>query len=103
MVHLTWMGRTFILDGRETAPSASTPDQFVGPDSRPLPFADARRHGTAVSIPGTLLNVATALERAATRSLAETLGLPIDVAENGLSVRAFGHGPAGAPTLLGSV
>ena len=34
-------GQTVILDGRETAPAAATPDQFLGVDGRPLPFAEA--------------------------------------------------------------
>ncbi|BBK44291.1 gamma-glutamyltranspeptidase [Allostella vacuolata] len=39
-------------DGRETAPAAATPDQFLGPDGRPLRFLDAVVGGLSVGVPG---------------------------------------------------
>jgi gamma-glutamyltranspeptidase/glutathione hydrolase len=89
MVYLAGGGQIIVLDGRETAPAASTPDQFLGPDGRPFPFAAAHVQGTAVGVPGTLLNVATALERFGTMSLAETLEPALDLAENGFPINAF--------------
>ena len=39
-------------DGRETAPAAATPHQFLQPDGTPLPFMDAVDSGLAVGVPG---------------------------------------------------
>ena len=80
------------LDGRETAPAATTPDLFRDPDSETgenLPFFPHRMtSGLAVGVPGTPLNWATALERYGTRSLAEALQPAIALAESGFTVDA---------------
>jgi gamma-glutamyltranspeptidase/glutathione hydrolase len=39
-------------DGRETAPAGATPDMFLGPDGKPLPFATAVLSGRATGVPG---------------------------------------------------
>jgi gamma-glutamyltranspeptidase/glutathione hydrolase len=41
-------------DGRETAPAAATPDQFLGADGKPLRFMDAVVGGLSVGVPGVL-------------------------------------------------
>jgi gamma-glutamyltranspeptidase/glutathione hydrolase len=89
MLYLASTGQTIALDGREMAPAADTPDQFLGPDGKPLPFALAHVQGTAVGVPGTLLNVATALERYGTIPLADTMQPAIDLAQNGFRINRF--------------
>lgn len=83
-------GTVVTLDGRETAPAATTPDLFRDPDSATgenLPFFPNRiSSGLAVGVPGTPLNWATALERYGTRSLAEVLQPAIALAESGFTV-----------------
>jgi gamma-glutamyltranspeptidase/glutathione hydrolase len=39
-------------DGRETAPAAATPDQFLDASGRPLPFTHAVDGGLSVGVPG---------------------------------------------------
>ena len=41
-------------DGRETAPAAATPDQFLDAQGKPLPFAQAVDGGLSVGVPGVL-------------------------------------------------
>jgi gamma-glutamyltranspeptidase/glutathione hydrolase len=41
-------------DGRETAPAGATPDMFLGPDGKPLPFATAVLSGRATGVPGAI-------------------------------------------------
>ena len=89
MIHLAATGQTVVLDGREMAPAASTPDQFLGSDGRPLPFDQAHVQGTAVGVPGTPMLVSVALERYGSLPLAETLGPAVDFAENGFRVNRF--------------
>ena len=80
------------LDGRETAPAATTPDLFVDPDSatgETLPFFPNRiTSGLAVGVPGTPLNWQTALSRYGTKSLAEILQPAIALAQTGFTVDA---------------
>jgi gamma-glutamyltranspeptidase/glutathione hydrolase len=78
-----------VLDGREVAPAASTADQFLGPNGKPLRFDQAHQQGTAVGVPGTLRVVETALRRFGTRSLAETLEPAIALADNGFPINGF--------------
>ncbi|MEM6520304.1 MAG: gamma-glutamyltransferase [Cyanobacteria bacterium P01_D01_bin.71] len=85
-------GTVVTLDGRETAPAATTPDLFQDPDSETgnnLPFFPNRiSSGLAVGVPGTPLNWATALERYGTQSLAAVLNPAIALAESGFTVDA---------------
>ena len=39
-------------DGREVAPMGATPDMFLGPDHRPMPFTQAMVSGKATGVPG---------------------------------------------------
>ncbi len=41
-------------NGRETAPAGATPDMFLGPDHRPLPFFAAVMSGRSTGVPGAL-------------------------------------------------
>jgi len=53
---LTWYdaksGTVTTFDGRETAPTAATPELFLGPDGKPLDFFDAVIGGRSVGVPG---------------------------------------------------
>ena len=46
--------RLVTWDGRETAPAAATPDQFLGPDGKPLRFMEAVVGGLSVGVPGAM-------------------------------------------------
>ena len=84
MVHLAATGETFMLDCREKAPIAATPDFF---DS--LNFTQASTSGISVGVPGTLLCVATALENWGTISLADAIQPAIPLAEEGFNINRF--------------
>lgn len=88
MIHLAATGETFVVDSRERAPAAATPDMFA-PGGVPLPFAVASTSGLAVGVPGTLAGVATALRNWGTMSLARTLAPAIELAERGFRVNRF--------------
>ena len=89
LLYLARTGQVVVLDGRETAPAAATPDQFLGPDGKPLPFGVAHVQGIAVGVPGTLLNLATAVERYGSLALADTLQPALDLASQGFPVNRF--------------
>lgn len=84
MIHLAKTNETFIIDSREKAPAAATPDMFLGQS-----FNDASTSGHSVGVPGTLMGVSTALKRWGTKSLAETLEPAISLAENGFRINRF--------------
>src|SRR5512143_482790 len=88
LVHLAKTGQTFIVDSRERAPAAASPDMFA-PDGLPMPFAQASTSGLAVGVPGTLRGVDTALKRWGTMKLADTLAPAIELAERGFRVNRF--------------
>lgn len=82
--------RVVTLDGREEAPTLTTPDMFRDPNSpggEPLPYVPERiSSGLAVGVPGTPLNWETALRRYGTLSFAEALEPAIALAETGFTV-----------------
>src|SRR5512134_2306379 len=88
MIHLASSGETFIVDSRERAPAAATPDMFA-PGGTPLSFAIASTSGLSVGVPGTLLGVDTALRRWGTHTLAEALAPAIEIAEQGFRINRF--------------
>lgn len=45
---------TFTIDGREKAPASATPDRFLGPDGKPMPFGEAYVGGKSVGVPGNI-------------------------------------------------
>lgn len=73
----------YAIDGREEAPALYHERVFLGPDGRPIPFADRSTGGMPVGVPGTLAAWALALERFGTFSLAEALEPAIRIAEEG--------------------
>jgi gamma-glutamyltranspeptidase/glutathione hydrolase len=45
-------GKVTAYDGRETAPKGATPDMFIGPDGKPLGYAESVLSGRSVGAPG---------------------------------------------------
>jgi len=84
MIYLAQTGETFVVDSREKAPAAATPDMFTG-----LGFTAASTSGLAVGVPGTLLGVTTALENWGTISLAQAIEPAITLAEDGFEINRF--------------
>jgi gamma-glutamyltranspeptidase/glutathione hydrolase len=82
MIHLAKHDETFVIDCRETAPAAATPDMFASQPS----FSVRSTSGYAVGVPGTLLCATTALDNWGTRSLSQVLQPAIDMAEQGIRV-----------------
>jgi gamma-glutamyltranspeptidase/glutathione hydrolase len=82
MIHLAKEKSTFVIDCRESAPAAATPDMFASQPS----FAVRSTSGYAVGLPGTLLCVTTALDNWGTFELSEVLQPAIDMADNGIRV-----------------
>jgi gamma-glutamyltranspeptidase/glutathione hydrolase len=84
LVHLARAGETFVLDSREQAPSAMTPEVFA---TRPeIDFSVRSTSGYAVGVPGAVLGVADLLDRAGTISLAQALEPAIRAAAEGVTV-----------------
>jgi gamma-glutamyltranspeptidase / glutathione hydrolase len=81
VVHLA-NGENFVIDAREKAPSAADPSMFV--NRTPLNLRS--QSGCAVGVPGALAAVELMLDHWGTRSLAETLQQPIQLAEDGFRV-----------------
>jgi gamma-glutamyltranspeptidase / glutathione hydrolase len=62
MIHLARRNKTFAIDGREKAPAAATPTQFVLTGVTPAQrFVLASTSGLSVGVPGTLAAVDAAL------------------------------------------
>jgi gamma-glutamyltranspeptidase/glutathione hydrolase len=83
-------GKTGVLDtidGRETAPAAATPDRFMGPDGKPLPFMEAWPGGYSVGVPGNLRLAAMAHGKWGKLPWADLFVPAIRLAEEGFEVR----------------
>jgi gamma-glutamyltranspeptidase / glutathione hydrolase len=83
-------GKTGLLetiDGRETAPAAATPNRFMGPDGKPLPFIEAWPGGYSVGVPGILRLAAMAHAKWGKLPWADLFGPAIRYAEDGFEVR----------------
>ena len=53
LVHLASRNETVAIDYRETAPAATTPDIFLGPEGKP-DIAKSRDSALAIGVPGTV-------------------------------------------------
>ena len=75
------------IDYRETAPAATTPRMFLGPDGKP-DAAKSRDSALAIGVPGTVAGLALALEKYGSGkfTLAEILRPAIDLARNGVVI-----------------
>ena len=60
LVRGTADGTVGTFDGRETAPSAATPERFLDEEGNPLPHMEAVRSGLSVGIPGNIALAAKA-------------------------------------------
>jgi gamma-glutamyltranspeptidase/glutathione hydrolase len=86
MLWLAEEGRVVVIDGRETAPAASTPDQFLDEAGRPQAHSVATGQGYAVGVPGTLRAFDQALTAYGTIGLADALEPAAALAEDGFPV-----------------
>lgn len=87
-----WDGRQVqSLDGRETAPAAATPEMFLKPDGKPLPFREAVLSGLSTGTPGVLAMLAEAHRQHGKLPWARLFEPAIYLAEQGfaLSPRLF--------------
>jgi gamma-glutamyltranspeptidase/glutathione hydrolase len=73
-------------DGRETAPAATKPDQFLGPDGNPKPTLDQVVGGKSVGAPGVVPMLALAHRAHGQKAWRDLLVPAIDLAENGFTV-----------------
>src|SRR3984957_10225858 len=75
------------IDYRETAPNATTPGIFLGPDGKP-DIAKSRDSALAIGVPGTPAGLALALEKYGSGkiTLADLLQPAIDLARDGVLV-----------------
>ena len=72
-----------VLDGRETAPARSRPDDLLTPNGQPLPWRDATRRPTAIGIPGTVALLWKAHQQHGHLPWASTLAPAIRLARDG--------------------
>ncbi|WP_413440785.1 gamma-glutamyltransferase family protein [Synechococcus sp. MIT S1220] len=72
-----------VLDGRETAPERSRPDDLLTPDGEPLPWRDATRRLSAIGIPGTVALLWEAHQQYGHLPWAQTLEPAIHLARDG--------------------
>ncbi|UCD80212.1 MAG: gamma-glutamyltransferase [Desulfobacterales bacterium] len=86
MIHMKKKNQTFVIDSRETAPAAATPDMFLQTSGSPFAFATRSTSGIAVGVPGMLRGIELALKQWGTITLADALSPAIDLAENGIRV-----------------
>ncbi|MBP1804406.1 gamma-glutamyltransferase [Rubellimicrobium aerolatum] len=82
------------LDGRETAPTAATPDRFLGPDGAPMEFMAAVVGGRSVGVPGTPRLLEEAHRRWGRLPWARLFDPAIRLAEEGFAI---------SPRLAGSL
>ena len=82
-------GTTIVLDGRETAPAAATPDMFLLPTGEPMHFLPAHVRGYAVGVPGAVALWDEALRAHGTLSWREVAEPARRLAADGFSVDAY--------------
>jgi gamma-glutamyltranspeptidase/glutathione hydrolase len=79
-------GALTTLDGRETAPAAAGPDDFLKPDGTPMGFWEAVIGGRSVGVPGTLALLAEMHARWGRLPWAELVTPAIRLAREGFEV-----------------
>ena len=89
-------GAVTVYDGRETAPSAATPDMFLRADGTPLPFDIAVVSGRASGVPGVVSMLDLAHSKHGSLPWSQLFGDVIRTAEQGFTVtprlERFVHG-----------
>ena len=86
IIHLAKEKKTIVVDSRERAPAAATPDMFLDSSENPFPFSIRSTSGIAVGVPGMVRGIALALDNWGTSSMSEILQPAIELAENGFRV-----------------
>jgi len=79
-------GKLITIDGRETAPSAATPQRFVGADGKPIPFFQAVPGGKSVGVPGNIRLMAMVHKRFGKLAWKALFAPAIRLAEQGYTV-----------------
>src|ERR1700738_2845390 len=97
VIHLRERGEDIAIDYRETAPGATTPEIFLGPDGKP-DNAKSRDSALSIGVPGTVAGLALALEKYGSGkfTLAQLLQPAIVLAGDGFVVTddRAAHAPA---------
>jgi len=85
VIHAAERHEDVTIDYRETAPAATTPQIFLGPDGKPDP-AKSRDSALGIGVPGTVAGLVLALEKygSGTFTLAELLRPSIALARDGV-------------------
>jgi len=83
VIYLASEHRVVTVDHDGTAPHAVTATYWLGPNGRPLPYAEAITGGIAPTVPGAVLGWEEALHRYGHLTLSEVLAPAIRVAEQG--------------------
>jgi gamma-glutamyltranspeptidase/glutathione hydrolase len=88
VVHLADGNMNAAVDYRETAPAATTPDVFLGPDGQADP-ARSRDSGLGVGVPGTVAGLALAQRRFGSGkfALADLVAPAVKLAREGIPVK----------------
>src|SRR6266481_81816 len=84
VIHLRERAEDIAIDYRETAPGATTPEIFLGPDGKP-DNAKSRDSALSIGVPGTVAGLALALEKYGSGkfTLAQLVKPAIALARNG--------------------
>ncbi|WP_428124528.1 gamma-glutamyltransferase, partial [Bradyrhizobium sp.] len=85
VIHSAERGEDVAIDYRETAPGATMPGIFLGPDGKP-DIAKSRDSALGIGVPGTVAGLALALEKYGSGqfTLADLLKPAIDLARDGI-------------------
>jgi gamma-glutamyltranspeptidase / glutathione hydrolase len=88
LVHAADRDVNVAIDYRETAPAATTPDVFLGPDRQADP-AKSRDSGLGVGVPGTVAGLSLALRRFGSGkfTLAELVAPAVRLAREGIPIK----------------
>ncbi len=88
LVHLAEHNENIAIDYRETAPAATAPEIFLGPDQQADP-AKSRDTGLGVGVPGTVAGLSVALDRFGSGkfTLAELMAPAVRLARDGVTVK----------------
>src|ERR1700733_9137273 len=87
VIHSKERGEDITIDYRETAPAATPPTIFLGPDGKP-DIAKSRDSALGIGVPGTVAGLSLALEKYGSGkfTLAELLNPAIELARSGFVV-----------------
>ncbi len=85
LLHRARDGHEVMVDSREVAPSAATPDLFFDADGRPIPGA-TRRGGKSAAVPGVPAALVHIAERYGSLPLSVSLGPAVRYAREGFEV-----------------